>query len=207
VIAIIDYKMGNVRSVESAFERLGFEAEITPDLARIEAADAVVLPGVGAFGEGMDNLRAGGHDVLLRRLADEGRPLLGICLGLQLFFSWSEEHGRHEGLGLFEGGVVRFREGLTVPHMGWNQVDPTEPRSPLFDDIPDGSHFYFAHSYYVSPDSASLTAATTDYEGAFTSVAAKGSVFGVQFHPEKSAVVGERMLANFARRAGVTATC
>jgi glutamine amidotransferase len=205
VIAIIDYKMGNVRSVESAFERLGFEAEITPDLDRIEAADAVVLPGVGAFGEGMENLRAGGHDVLLRRLADQGRPLLGICLGLQLFFSWSEEHGRHEGLGLFDGGVVRFREGLTVPHMGWNQVEPTQPRAPLFDDIPDGSHFYFAHSFYVSPDTPDLTAATTDYGGPFTSVAARDRIFGVQFHPEKSAVVGERMLANFARLAGVTA--
>jgi glutamine amidotransferase len=205
VIAIIDYGMGNLRSVASAFGRLGIEAAITPEIERIAAAEAVVLPGVGAFGEGMDNLRAAGHDALLRRLADEGRPLLGICLGLQLFFAWSEEHGRHEGLGLFAGGVVRFRDDLTVPHMGWNQVEPTDAAGPLFEGIAPGSHFYFAHSYHVAPDEPAVVAATTDYGGPFASAAARGRVFGVQFHPEKSAAAGERMLTNFARLAGVTA--
>jgi glutamine amidotransferase len=219
--------MGNLRSVLRACQRLGLAAEIAADAQRVAAADAVILPGVGAFGEGVANLRTAGHDAVLRRAAEEGRPLLGICLGLQLLFSWSEEHGRHEGLGILDGGVVRFPDGLTVPHMGWNQVEPTAPAvgtpavrkhsspgtaaapqfagrrpCPLFDGIPPGSHFYFAHSYHVAPADERVVAATTDYGGPFASVAARGNVFGVQFHPEKSATMGERLLTNFARLAG-----
>jgi len=202
MIAILDYGMGNLRSVFRACERLGLRAEIAADPARAAAARTLILPGVGAFGEGMANLRQAGFDSLLRQAAAENRPLLGICLGLQLLFSWSEEHGRHEGLGILPGGVVRFPKGLTVPHMGWNQVAPTEPPSPLFDSIPAGSHFYFAHSYYVAPDDPAVVAATTEYGQPFASVVARGRVFGVQFHPEKSAAVGERLLTNFARLAG-----
>lgn len=202
MIAILDYGMGNLRSVFRACQRLGLAAEIVADAARAAEADTLILPGVGAFGEGMAHLRQAGLDAVLRQAAAADRPFLGICLGLQLLFSWSEEHGRHEGLGILPGGVVRFPQGLTVPHMGWNQVVPTEPPSPLFDGLPTGSHFYFAHSYYVVPDDPAVVAATTDYGGPFPSVAARGRVFGVQFHPEKSATVGERLLINFARLAG-----
>jgi imidazole glycerol-phosphate synthase subunit HisH len=202
VIAILDYGMGNLRSVFRACERLGLPAEITADAARAAAAETLILPGVGAFGEGMANLRAAGFDSVLRQADAEGRPLLGICLGLQLLFAWSEEHGRHEGLGILPGGVVRFPQGLPVPHMGWNEVVPTEPPAPLFDGIPSGSHFYFAHSFYVAPDDPAVVAATTEYGQPFASVAARGRTFGVQFHPEKSAAVGERLLVNFARLAG-----
>lgn len=202
MIAIIDYGMGNLRSVLRGCQRVGVEAQITADPQRVADSAAIILPGVGAFGEGMANLREAGFDAVLREAAAADRPLLGICLGLQLFFTWSEEHGRHEGLDIFQGGVVRFPEGLTVPHMGWNQVEPTEPPSPLFDGIAPASHFYFAHSYHVAPDDEAVVAATTHYGAAFCSVAARGRVFGVQFHPEKSAAVGEQMLTNFARIAG-----
>jgi len=202
MIAIIDYGMGNLRSVASACQRVGLDAAITADPARVAEAQAVILPGVGAFGEGMENLRAAGHHDVLRQRAHDDKPLLGICLGLQLLFSWSEEHGRHEGLDILPGRVVRFPHHLTVPHMGWNQVDPAEPPSPLLDGIPPASHFYFAHSYHVVADEPAIVAATTDYGGGFASVAARGRVFGVQFHPEKSAAVGERLLVNFARIAG-----
>lgn len=202
MIAIIDYGMGNLRSVESACRRVGLDAVISPDPARVAEAGAVILPGVGAFGEGMDNLRTAGFDTLLPQIAADGRPILGICLGLQLLFTTSDEHGRHEGLDILPGRVVRFGDDLTVPHMGWNQVDPAEPPSALFDGIAAGSHFYFAHSYYVAPDDPADTIAATDYGAAYTSAAARGNVFGVQFHPEKSASVGERLLTNFARLAG-----
>jgi glutamine amidotransferase len=202
LIAIMDYGMGNLRSVLGACRRLSLEAEITADGSRIARAGAVILPGVGAFGEGMANLRAAGHDALLRRIAEEDRPLLGICLGLQLLFTWSEEHGRHKGLGILDGGVVRFRAGLTVPHMGWNQLEPEQPPCALLEGVPAGTHFYFAHSYHIVPEDPQAVAATTDYGGPFASVAARGRTFGVQFHPEKSAQMGERLLANFARIAG-----
>ncbi len=202
MIAIIDYGMGNLRSVLRGCERVGLDAAITDDAGQVVAADAIILPGVGAFGEGMENLREGGFDRVLRQAAEQDRPLLGICLGLQLLFSRSEEHGRHEGLDILPGAVLRFSEDLTVPHMGWNQVEPAEPPSALFQGIPSGSHFYFAHSYYVAPDDPGVVAAATDYGEPFCSVAARGRVFGVQFHPEKSADVGERLLANFATIAG-----
>ncbi|MFP4056617.1 MAG: imidazole glycerol phosphate synthase subunit HisH [Candidatus Brocadiia bacterium] len=205
MIAIVDYGMGNLRSVHSALRRLGLAAEIAGQPSRIADAQAIILPGVGAFGEGMDNLRAAGLDALLPRLARQGRPLLGICLGLQLLFGWSEEHGRHQGLGLFAGGVVRFPQDLTVPHMGWNQVEPAGSPSPLLEGIAPGSHFYFAHSYHVEPDDRGTVVATTDYGGPFASVVGGERMFGVQFHPEKSAAVGERLLANFARLAGEAA--
>lgn len=153
MIAIIDYGMGNLHSVSKAVERLGFEAVITSDEAQILAADGAILPGVGAFGDAMEQLRASGLDGAVGRFASTGKPLLGICLGMQLLFSKSEEHGSHEGLNLLPGQVVRFRGSYKVPHMGWNRLQFKQP-SPLFSGIEEG-HVYFVHSYHVQPEQPS----------------------------------------------------
>jgi glutamine amidotransferase len=199
-IAIIDYGMGNLRSVQKGIERVGFAAEVTRDRARIEAASGVVLPGVGAFGACMDNLRAFGLTETVRNVVERGTPFLGICLGMQLLFEESEEFGRVPGLGIFPGRVVRFQDqpDLKVPHMGWNQIRKQQD-APHLRGIDDGAFVYFVHSYYVAPGDPSLTATSTEYGVEFTSAIARDNVFATQYHPEKSQAVGLKILKNFGR--------
>lgn len=204
-IAVIDYGMGNLRSVQKGLERVGASAEITRDTARIEAADGVVLPGVGAFGACMENLRQ--HDLVgvVQRVIERGAPFLGICLGMQLLFEESEEFGPVRGLGVLPGRVVRFPEapGRPVPHMGWNQIRP-QRAVPHLEGVEEGAYVYFVHSYYVVPDDPSVIATTTDYGFEFTSAIHRGNLFAAQFHPEKSQRVGLRMLENFGRIVAAT---
>ncbi|KPK82682.1 MAG: imidazole glycerol phosphate synthase subunit HisH [Phycisphaerae bacterium SM23_33] len=198
MIAIIDYRLGNLWSVKYALDRLGVDSGLTSDPARIAAADGVILPGVGAFGRAMEMFRRLDLIGPTREAALSTRPFMGICLGLQLLFSESQEHGRHDGLDILPGRVVRFGAGLTVPHMGWNQVRQQGP-SPLFEGIQDESFFYFAHSYYVQPADREVVIGTTEYGGQYASLVQKGRVFAVQFHPEKSGPTGLKMLANFCK--------
>lgn len=195
MIAIIDYGMGNLHSVKTAVGRLGHEAEIARDAAAILAADGAILPGVGAFGDAMDHLRATGLAEAVHRFVASGKPLLGICLGMQLLFTESEEHGRHAGLDVLPGRVVRFGGPRKVPHMGWNRL-AIRRTSPLLAGLDDGCA-YFVHSYHVLPARAEDLLAETDYHGPVTAVVGRGRVFGTQFHPEKSGDTGMRLLANF----------
>jgi len=190
--------MGNLRSVQKAFEHLGYTAEITQDPDAIAQAERVVLPGVGAFGAAMANLDSLGLTQAVREAARSGKPFLGICLGMQLLLAESEEQGVFRGLDVVPGRVVRFpqTEGLKIPHMGWNTLSILQP-SPLLASVPDGSSVYFVHSYYVSPESG-VVAATTNHGVDFCSVLWQGNVFATQFHPEKSGAVGLGMLRNFA---------
>lgn len=204
MIAIVNYGVGNVQSVLYALSRLGQEAVLTSDPAELESADGVILPGVGAFAAAMDELRERSLLEVLRRRAAERKPLLGICLGLQLFFTESFEDGRHAGLNVFSGRVTRFEGRSKVPHMGWNQVSQARP-SPLWEGIDDGEFFYFAHSYFVRPEGENVAIGTADYEGEFVCAAGDGRVFGVQFHPEKSGSAGERLLTNFCALCGRSA--
>ncbi len=199
-IAIIDYGMGNLRSVQKGFERVGRAAEVTRDAGRIAAAAGVVLPGVGAFGACMDNLRSYGLVETVRQVIERGTPFLGICLGMQLLFEESEEFGRVRGLGIFPGRVVRFADlpSLKVPHMGWNQIRKRQD-APHLRSIEDGAYVYFVHSYYVVPADASLTATSTEYGVEFASAVARDNVFATQYHPEKSQTVGLKILENFGR--------
>jgi glutamine amidotransferase len=196
MIAIIDYGMGNLRSVQRAFEYVGAEAVVTTDRATIEAASAVVLPGVGAFGQAMANLERAGLTDVIRQVIAQGRPFLGICLGLQLLFEESEEMGQHRGLGIFGGQVKRFDVNLKVPQIGWNQIH-IRRASPLLEGVADGSYAYFVHSYYVAPADLEIILATTDYGIDYASVVGQDNIFGIQFHPEKSQAVGLRILRNF----------
>ncbi len=208
MIAIIDYGMGNLRSVQKGFERVGCQALVTSDPQRILEADHVVLPGVGAFRDCIRNLEQGDFVEPILKVIAEGRPFLGICLGLQLLFSESEEFGLHQGLGVIPGRVVRFPEGMTeagqklpVPHMGWNQISFQKP-SPLFAGVTDNSNVYFVHSYYVKPDDPSVVAATSSYGLEFCAAIQRDNLVATQFHPEKSQAIGLQMLKNFAEMKG-----
>ena len=200
MIAIIDYGMGNLRSVQKGFEHVGCHAEITADLQKIAAARGVVLPGVGAFSACMNNLKRFGLIEPIREVVRQKKPFLGICLGFQLLFSESEEFGPQRGLDLFPGRVVGFRSdnGLKIPHMGWNRIEKKK-ESPILEGVSDGDYVYFVHSYYVVPEDDSLTATTTAYGTSFVSSIATDRLFACQFHPEKSQEIGLRILANFAR--------
>jgi len=198
LIAIIDYGMGNLRSVAKGFEKMGFKAEVTSDAQVLEKASGVVLPGVGAFSDAMNNLRARGLVDAIHNVIAAGKPFLGICLGLQLLFESSEEWGTTRGLAVFPGLVRRLPPGLKIPHMGWNTLS-YKKSCPLFQGIPEHAAFYFVHSYYVEPADPELTVVTTEYGMEFTSVAAKDNVCGIQFHPEKSSALGLRILDNFGR--------
>jgi len=196
MIAIIDYGMGNLRSVQRAFEYVGAEAVVTAHQETIRLASAVVLPGVGAFGKAMSNLEQAGLTDVIRQVIDGGRPFLGICLGLQLLFEDSEEMGQHRGLSVFGGKVKRFEVDLKVPQIGWNQIH-IQRANPLLESVADGSYAYFVHSHYVAPSNPEIVLTTTDYEIDYASIIGQDNVFGIQFHPEKSQAVGLRILRNF----------
>jgi len=196
MIAIIDYGMGNLHSVSKAVERLGFEAVITSDPKTILEADGAILPGVGAFGDAMDNLRSTKLDDVVNYYAQSGKPLLGICLGMQLLFSESEEYGNHTGLNLLPGKVIRFQGDYKVPHMGWNKLTFLNGQSPLFAGLEEG-HVYFVHSYHAKPEAAGDLLATADYYQQVTAIVGRGNVYGMQFHPEKSGELGMDLLGNF----------
>ncbi|NJL18315.1 MAG: imidazole glycerol phosphate synthase subunit HisH [Nitrospira sp.] len=191
MIAIIDYGMGNLRSVSKAFEAVGHQSVVTRDASAIHNASHVVLPGVGAFGDCMTNLKQYGLIEPIKTAIQSGKPFLGICLGFQLLFTESEEFGRHEGLNLFPGKVRAFGkdQALKVPHMGWNQVNIQRP-CPVFENIADGSNWYFVHSFFVDPADTQIAATTTSYGLPFTSSIWKDNVVACQFHPEKSQAVG-----------------
>lgn len=200
MIAIIDYGMGNLRSVQKAFERLGVETTITSDASVVASAAKVVLPGVGAIADAVAELkRANLIDAIIQTIESD-KPFLGICLGFQALFEKSQENGGVTGLGVFKGKVLRFPEnpGCVVPHMGWNDLS-FHQEVPLYKDVKPNDYVYFVHSYYVACDDPSIIATTTNYDGVeFCSSIAKGNVFGVQFHPEKSQSVGLQILKNFA---------
>jgi len=196
LIAIIDYGMGNLRSVQKGFEKVGYQAEIVRQPADVLAAQGVVLPGVGAFKDAMDNLKDAGLIDSIRQVVAQGTPFLGICLGLHLLFETSEEWGLHEGLGLLKGTVRKLPGGVKVPHMGWNQLEIVH-ESPIIKGIPDGSNFYFVHSYFVDPVDMDVITTKTDYGIKFTSIVSYKNVFGIQFHPEKSSALGLQILKNF----------
>ncbi|MFC1540508.1 imidazole glycerol phosphate synthase subunit HisH [Candidatus Margulisiibacteriota bacterium] len=202
-IAIIDYGSGNLRSVQKAFQKLGFAAQITKDKMAIRGATGVVLPGVGSFDAALNELRQLGLEAAIDESIALRKPFLGICLGLQHLFESSEE-GEQRGLGILEGKVKKFNfsgtpwDNQSIPHMGWNRL-LIKHKSPLLDGIEDGSMVYFAHSYYVAPKDDMIVAAKTDYGIEFTSAIAKDNLFGIQFHPEKSGDVGLKIIRNFGK--------
>jgi len=199
MIAIVDYQMGNLRSVQKGFEKVGFEAEIVSDPERLLKADKVVLPGVGAFRDAIGELRRRELVEPLREIIRSGKPFLGICLGLQLLFDVSFEDGEYEGLKILPGKVVRFQlpETFKVPHMGWNQVE-VRRRAPILHDLADGTYFYFVHSYYVVPAQPEVIALEADYGGPFCAMVWRDNLFATQFHPEKSQAAGLKLLQHFA---------
>jgi len=199
MIALVDYGMGNLGSVNKALRRVGCEVTVTQDPGLLRDAAAIVLPGVGAFGDCMTNLTRLGLVGPLTEAIAAGKPFLGICLGLQVLFEESEEAPGVAGLGVFAGKVERFRHDLKVPHIGWNQIVPRGERAPHLDGIADGSYVYFVHSYYVAPTDESIVATTTDYGYEFTSCVWRGNLFASQFHPEKSQSIGLRILENLRR--------
>ncbi|RPI11495.1 MAG: imidazole glycerol phosphate synthase subunit HisH [Zetaproteobacteria bacterium] len=207
MIAIIDSGIANLRSVEKALLRVGAQASVVEDPRRLREARGIVLPGVGAFADGIAKLHTGGFVEPLRREIERGKPVLGICLGLHFLFSESEEFGLHAGLDAIPGRVVRFRDDmpdpgapgnrLKIPHMGWNRVRIERP-APILAGLPEEPYFYFVHSYYVAPADPAVTAGTTMYGSRFTSVIWRDCLFATQFHPEKSQEVGLALLKNFA---------
>lgn len=212
MIAIIDYGMGNLRSVQKGFERMGREAVVTREPRTILDAGKVVLPGVGAFPDCMRNLEEYGLIDVVNKTISSGKPFLGICLGLQLLFTESEEFGLSKGLDIIKGRVVRFKGPafdtqrsalvtLKVPHMGWNSVSVSR-RAPALADVPDNSHFYFVHSFHVVPEDKSVIATTTDYGIQFVSSIWKDNIIATQFHPEKSQDLGLSILKRFGEMKG-----
>jgi glutamine amidotransferase len=197
-VAIIDYGVGNLRSVEKAFAATGCEAIVTADENELRNAERLVLPGVGAFAACMNALTERGFDRLVLEKAREGTPLLGVCVGMQLLFDESDEFGATSGLGLLRGRVRRFENDLVVPHVGWNRVYQKQEHA-LFDGVADGSFCYFVHSFYCEPADEAVIAGETEYGSRYSSVVAHRNICGVQFHPEKSQDVGLRMLKNFGQ--------
>jgi len=197
VITVVDYKLNNLRSLENTLRRLGHDVRLTSDPNDIQAAEKLILPGVGAFGDGMRNLRDLGLAQPFIEKVTAGTPTLGICLGMHLLFTESEEFGLHRGLDLLPGRAVKLPASLRVPHMGWNQLHPKRVDS-LMRGVTESSFVYFVHSYYVEPRSADIVLATTDYEIEFPAIVHTRNIWATQFHPEKSQHVGERILDNFA---------
>jgi glutamine amidotransferase len=197
-VAIVDYGVGNLRSVEKAFVAVGHTANVTSDEKELRKAKRLVLPGVGAFGACMSALRVHGLVELVLERAREGTPLLGVCVGMQMLFDESDEFGKTSGLGVVPGHVRRFSSDLVVPQVGWNRIHHRQSH-PLFSGVQDDSFCYFVHSYYCEPEDDEVVVGSTEYGINYASVISKENVYGVQFHPEKSQAVGLRMLANFAR--------
>jgi glutamine amidotransferase len=198
-VALIDYGIGNLRSVEKALQAVGAETCLTSEAEVILAADKVVLPGVGAFGDGMAGLRERGLVEVVQQVVDQGRPFLGICVGMQLLFEASEEMGEHAGLGLLPGRVKRFPENeLKIPQTGWNQLQFTA--STLMEGLKTGCYAYFNHSYYCEPVEAGDILALTEYGVGYASIVGRDRLYGVQFHPEKSQAIGLQLLRNFVER-------
>lgn len=204
MIAIIDYGMGNLRSVQKGFEKVGYDAIVSADPKILEKVERVVLPGVGAFRDCMRNLEEAGFVEPILKVIKEGKPFLGICVGMQLLFTQSEEFGIYQGLNVIPGNVLRFADGmveegenLKVPHMGWNQLS-IKRKAPLFAGVADGSNVYFVHSYYVKPEDESVVAASTHYGIDFCAAIWRDNIMATQFHPEKSQDKGLAMLKNFA---------
>ncbi len=214
MITLVDYGIGNLRSLEKAFHAVGVDVLRTRDTAAIRRASRLVLPGVGAFGACVDTLRGYGLEAPLRAAVADGVPLLGVCVGMQMLFETGREMGTHDGLGFLEGEVIRFADGMTeddedplsgtltqrtlkVPHMGWSALTPTTP-TPLLDGLDAGTHVYFVHSYHAAPARPTDVLATAHYGQDFPAVVGRGRVFGAQFHPEKSQHAGLRLLRNFA---------
>lgn len=198
MIVVVDYGMGNLRSVAKAFEKVGFNIKVSSNPKDIKNAKAIVVPGVGAFGDAVHNLkRFNLFDEIINHI-QEGKPYFGICLGLQLLFEYGYEFGEHEGFGVLKGKVVRFenKEGYKIPHMGWNQVW-IKQKEGLFSDIKEGEYFYFVHSYYAKPENKEDIASTTDYITDFCSAIQKDNIWAVQFHPEKSQKAGLKLISNF----------
>jgi glutamine amidotransferase len=196
MIAIIDYGAGNIRSIEKALEYVGAKVQVTNDSAVVAKAHAIVLPGVGSGGAAMARMTEGGLDEAIRLATWNGKPFLGICLGMQLLADRHAE-GEVDGLGLFRGEVRRIPHGPKIPHMGWNSVSPLRADLPIFANIPPNAYFYFAHSYYVEPQDRQGVAAVTDYGSPYCSVIVSERLWGTQFHPEKSGAAGLQLLRNF----------
>jgi imidazole glycerol-phosphate synthase subunit HisH len=195
-VAIIDYGVGNLRSVEKAFAAMGCDAVVSSDEQVLRGAERLVLPGVGAFAACMNALRDRDFDSLVQQRVAEGTPLLGICVGMQMLFEVSDEFGTTEGLGLLRGRVRRFENDLVVPQVGWNRIHQKQQHR-LFEGVADGSFCYFVHSFYCEPRDADLSVGETEYGVKYASVVARDNICGVQFHPEKSQHVGLQMLKNF----------
>ncbi|MBR2325600.1 MAG: imidazole glycerol phosphate synthase subunit HisH [Clostridia bacterium] len=205
MIAIVDYGVGNLFSLSSSFRAIGFEAVISSDPAVISAADKIILPGVGAFEDAAKKLFDSGLFDLVIREAEKGKPILGICLGMQLLFERSFEYGEHKGLGLIKGDIRPISDvipaDLKIPHIGWNALHFTEPRAEIFKYLKEGDHVYFVHSFYAANCEESVIA-TAEYGAPLTAAVAKGNVFGCQFHPEKSGAVGLSILRAFCESEG-----
>lgn len=201
MIAIVDYGAGNLRSVQKGFERSGVQVCVTDDPGAIRRSEGVVLPGVGAFRDCYEGIAARGIMDLVLESIRSGKPFLGICVGLQLLFTESEEGGLNRGFDIINGSVSRFPggDGMKVPHMGWNQIEVVRPDCPLFKGIESGDFVYFVHSYYVKPSEESVIATATEYGIKFCSAVWRDNLFGVQFHPEKSQQLGLRILSNFGK--------
>ena len=199
MIAIIDYDAGNIKSVEKAMHLLGQEVVVTRDRESILKADKVILPGVGAFGDAMSKIRQYGLEEVIHEVVEKGTPFLGICLGLQLLFDKSDETPGAEGLGILKGEILRIppKEGLKIPHMGWNSIE-IKPQAKLFKDIPNQSYVYFVHSYYLKAQDEQIVAASTEYSTHIHASVESGNVFACQFHPEKSSDIGLQILKNFS---------
>jgi glutamine amidotransferase len=198
MITVVDYKLNNLRSIENTLRRLGHEVQVTSDPEVVKKADKLILPGVGAFRDAMENLRTLRLVEPFAKRVHEGIPTLGICLGMHLIFTESEEFGLHQGLNLIPGRVRRIPDKVIVPHMGWNQLKVRKP-DPLLAGVESGSFAYFVHSYYAEPQSQDVTVATTDHGIDFAAIVHKDNLWATQFHPEKSQKVGEKLLDNFGR--------
>lgn len=196
MIAIVDYGVGNLKSVQNALNALNIKSIISSDKEEIANSRSIIVPGVGAFPDAMKNLRDRGLDVLIKRAAKEGKPILGICLGMQLFFDGSEEIEKCEGLGLLKGTIVKLEGSIKIPHMGWNDLF-FETNSPILEGVKENSYVYFVHSYYAQVAEENIVNAYSMYEKKIPAIVSKGNIFGLQFHPEKSGEAGMNLLKNF----------